>query len=239
MPVSIQEKVNQLTTNLMEVAGIPDTVTGLYDKLSPEVKNIFFSDVEGMRKFPGSLQNIVFQGALGAGKAAQERGAGEGAAMGAVGGGLLGAGVASMGIPKIGTDMLKSGKKGFDQGIPLLNLKKGAPKTAKGKAASAVARGLMGLGGSALRAAGLGAAGGLAGAGSGAVAGFRGGREAGAAILGAGAAGGPIGALAGPIAGAGGALVGGGIGSDIARAYVRGRKGLQVGGDPYNLVFKA
>ena len=242
MPVSIYEKVNQLTTNLMEVAGIPDTVTGLYDKLSPEVRNIFFSDVEGMRKFPGSLQNIVFQGALGAGKAAQERGAGEGAAMGAVGGGLLGAGVASMGIPKIGTDMLKSGKKGYDQGpIPFLDLrgKKGEPKTAKGKFGSAVARGLMGLGGSALRAAGLGAAGGLAGAGSGAVAGFRGGREAGAAILGAGAAGGPIGALAGPIAGAGGALVGGGIGSDIARAYVRGRKGLQVGGDPYNLVFKA
>tara|TARA_R110001583_G_scaffold2828_10_gene19647 strand:- start:632 stop:1360 length:729 start_codon:yes stop_codon:yes gene_type:complete len=241
MPVSIHEKVNQLTTNLMEVAGIPDTITGLYAKLSPTTRNIFFSDVEGMRKFPGSFQNIVFQGALGAGKAAQERGAGEGAAMGAAGGGLLGAGVASMGIPKIGTDFAKSFTKGLDQGpIPFLDRrgKKGTPKTAKGKLASAAVRGLMGLGGGALKAAGLGAAGGLAGAGSGAVAGFRGGRESGAAILGAGAAGGPIGALAGPIAGAGGALLGGGIGSDLARAYIQGRKSLQVGGDPRNLVFK-
>ena len=116
MSISIQEKVDQLTTNLMEVAGIPDTIAGLYNKIDPTTRNILF-----------------------------------------VGGGL---------------------------------------------------------------------------------AGFRGGRQTGAAILGAGAAGGPAGLAFGPYAGIAGAIAGGGIGSDIAQSYVRAKKGLQAGGDPYNLVFR-
>ena len=227
MSISIQEKVDQLTTNLMEVAGIPDTVAGMYNKLDQNTKNILFPDVEGMRKYPGSLQNITFRGLLDLGDAARKRGAGEGAALGAAGGAALGAGVASGGVPKIYSDTVGGFKKGLKSG-----------STAKGKLGGALVRGLMGLGTSTAKAAGMGAGGSILGGLGGGIAGFRGGRQAGAAIAGAGTVGGPLGVVAGPLGGAAGAFAGGGIGSDIAKSYVRSKKGLQVGGDPYNLVFK-
>tara|TARA_R110002124_G_scaffold263327_1_gene429664 strand:+ start:334 stop:996 length:663 start_codon:yes stop_codon:yes gene_type:complete len=218
MSISIQEKVDQLTTNLMEVAGIPDTIAGLYNKIDPTTRNILFSDVEGIRKNPGALQNIAFRGIADFGDAARKRGAGEGAAMGAVGGGLLGAGVAGAGAPKIVTDAL-AGAKG----------KKG--KAAIGAGALGALKGGLKVGLMAVPGAAAGTVGG-------GLAGFRGGRQTGAAILGAGAAGGPAGLAFGPYAGIAGAIAGGGIGSDIAQSYVRAKKGLQAGGDPYNLVFR-
>jgi|5_EtaG_2_1085323.scaffolds.fasta_scaffold95695_2 hypothetical protein len=218
MPISIQEKVDQLTTNLMEVAGIPDTIASLYDKIDPTTRNILFPDVEGIRSTPGALQNIGFRSILDFGDAARKRGAGEGAAMGAVGGGLLGAGIAGGGAPKIVTDALAG---------------------AKGKKGKAAVGGLLkGAGLGALKVAGMAVPGTAAGTLSGAAAGFRGGRQTGAAILGAGAAGGPVGLALGPYAGIASSIAGGGIGSDIAQSYVRAKKGLQAGGDPYNLVFR-
>ena len=227
MSVSIQEKVNQVTTNLMEVAGIPDTVAGLYDKIDPKTRNILFPDVEGIKGAPGALQNITFRGLLDFGDAARKRGAGEGAVLGAGGGAALGAGVASGGIPKIFSDTVGGFKKGLKSG-----------GTAKGKLGGALVRSLMGLGTSTAKAAGMGAGGSILGGLGGGIAGFRGGRQAGAAIAGAGSVGGPLGVVAGPLAGAAGAFAGGGIGSDIAQSYVRAKKGLQAGGDPYNLVFR-
>jgi len=218
MPISIQEKVDQLTTNLMEVAGIPDTIAGLYNKLDPTTRNILFSDVEGIRKNPGALQNIAFRGIADFADAARKRGAGEGAAMGAAGGAAFGAGVAGAGIPKIFTD---------------------AAAGAKGKSGKAKLGGLaLGALKGGLKVAGMAVPGAAAGTVGGGLAGFRGGRQTGAAILGAGAAGGPAGLAFGPYAGIAGALAGGGIGSDIAQSYVRAKKGLQAGGDPYNLVFR-
>jgi hypothetical protein len=214
MPISIQEKVDQLTTNLMEVAGIPDTIAGLYNKIDPTTRNILFPDVEGIRKTPGALQNIGFRSILDFGDAARKRGAGEGAA----GGAAFGAGVAGAGIPKIFTDAA-AGAKG----------KKG--KAAIGAGALGA---LKGLG----KVAAMAVPGAAAGSVGGGLAGFRGGRQTGAAILGAGAAGAPAGLAFGPYAGIAGAIAGGGIGSDIAQSYVRAKKGLQAGGDPYNLVFR-
>ncbi len=226
MSISIQEKVDQLTTNLMEVAGIPDTIAGLYNEIDPTTRNILFPDVEGIRKNPGALQNIGFRSILDFGDAARKRGAGEGAAMGAVGGGLLGAGVAGAGAPKIVTDALAGAK--------------GRAKGKKGKAAigAGVLGGALGALKGGLKVAGMAVPGAAAGTVGGGLAGFRGGRQTGAAILGAGAAGGPAGLAFGPYAGIAGAIAGGGIGSDIAQSYVRAKKGLQAGGDPYNLVFR-
>ena len=222
MSISTQEKVDQLTTNLMEVAGIPETVSGLYNKLDKNTRNILFPDVEGIRRTPGALQNIGFRSLLDLGDAARKRGAGEGAAMGTVGGGLLGAGVAGAGVPKIFTDAA-AGAKGK-----------------KGKAAigAGVLGGALGALKGGLKVAGMAVPGTIAGGVGGGLAGFRGGRQAGAAILGAGAAGGPAGLAFGPYAGIAGAIAGGGIGSDIAQSYVRAKKGLQAGGDPYGLAFR-
>jgi len=223
MSVSIQEKVDQVTTNLMEVAGIPETIAGLYNKIDPKTRNILFPDVEGIKGTPGALQNIGFRSLLDFGDAARKRGAGEGAVLGAGGGAMLGAGVASGGIPKIFSDTVGGFKKGLKSG-----------GTAKGKLGGALVRSLMGLGTSTAKAAGGSILGGLGGG----IAGFGGGRQAGAAIAGAGSVGGPLGLIGGPYLGAAGAFAGGGIGSDIAQSYVRAKKGLQVGGDPYNLAFK-
>ena len=111
MSISTQEKVDQLTTNLMEVAGIPETVSGLYNKLDKNTRNILFPDVEGIRKTPGALQNIGFRSILDFGDAARKRGACEGAAMGAAGGAAVGAGVDGAGGPESDTSAL-AGRKG-------------------------------------------------------------------------------------------------------------------------------
>ena len=202
----------------MEVAGIPETVSGLYNKLDKNTRNILFPDVEGIRRTPGALQNIGFRSLLDFGDAARKRGAGEGAAMGAAGGAMLGAGIAGAGAPKIVTDAL-AGAKGK-----------------KGKAAigGLLAGGAKGLG----KVLSMAVPGTIAGGVGGGAAGFRGGRQAGAAILGAGAAGGPAGLALGPYAGIAASIAGGGIGSDMAQSYVRSKKGLQVGGDPYGLAFR-
>ena len=231
MPISIQEKVDQLTTNLMEVAGIPDTIAGLYNKLDPTTRKLFFRDTEGLINTPGALQNIGFRGLLDLGDRAGRRGAGEGTVMGAVGGGLLGAGVASAGIPQMFTNPTRSAKKSY------LKSRVGG-KGVKGAIGRAVGQGLASAAGSAIKTGAMGAAGGVAGSLGGGLAGFRGGKEAGAAILGAGAVGGPAGLALGPFAGAAAAFGGAGIGSDIAQSYMRSRRGLQAGGDPYNLVFR-
>ena len=202
----------------MEVAGIPETIAGLYNTIDPTTRNILFPDVEGIRKTPGALQNIGFRSILDFGDAARKRGAGEGAAMGAAGGAAFGAGVAGAGAPKIVTDAL-AGAKG---------------KKGKAYVGGLLAGGALGLG----KVAAMAVPGAAAGSLGGGLAGFRGGRQTGAAILGAGAAGGPAGLAFGPYAGIAGAIAGGGIGSDIAQSYVRAKKGLQAGGDPYNLVFR-
>jgi len=231
MLVSIQEKVDQLTTNLMEVAGIPDTVAGLYNKLPKDFRNTFFRDFEGLSSTPGALKNIAFRGLLDLGDRAGRRGAGEGAAMGAVGGGLLGMGVASAGIPQMFTTPTRSAKKSYTKS-------RVGGKGVKGAIGRAMGQGLASAVGSAVKTGAMGAAGGVAGSLGGGLAGFRGGKEAGAAILGAGTVGGPAALALGPFAGAAAAFGGAGIGSDIAQSYMRSRRGLQTGGDPYNLVFK-
>ena len=213
MSQEILEKTNEISESIVDyVKDFGRQVKSTYRSLPQAQKDIFFPEVEGLKKTPGALSRILYTAGVDLGQQAIQRGAGIGAALGAGGGAALGAGIASGGVPRA----LYGGLLGFRAA------KKGGIPGKIGNAAFMLGRTLVG---SAAR-AGIGA--GLGGVGGG-IAGFRGGRETGAKIAGAAALGTPA-ALAGPFAAGAGALAGGALSSDIASAVERARKQLAAGG---------
>jgi hypothetical protein len=213
MSQEILEKTNEISESIVDyVKDFGRQVKSTYRSLPQAQKDIFFPEVEGLKKTPGALSRILYTAGVDLGQQAIQRGAGIGAALGAGGGAALGAGIASGGVPRA----LLGALGGFRAA------KKGGIPGKIGNAAFMLGRTLVG---SAAR-AGIGA--GLGGVGGG-IAGFRGGRETGAKIAGAAALGTPA-ALAGPFAAGVGALAGGALSSDIASAVERARKQLAAGG---------
>lgn len=222
MKMSIHEKVDQLTTSLMEVAGIPETIKDFYDKIPSDYRNIFLPNIEGMRKYPGSFQNI-FRQALETSQAKNiERGGTEGAMLGGLGGAQLGTAIGARQGLKGAVDTIRPGGVFSTKDETGKKVKRG--RTGKTKAISSLLTAILSP---------------LAGTLGGALAGYRGGIPAGAAIAGAGSAGGLGYALGGAKIGVPLGFGAAALASDAARAGVRSRDELTVGGDPSRAFFRA
>jgi hypothetical protein len=223
MTRTVYEKVNQLTTNLMEdvrhefrgrgAAGVPEPVD------DEDYLNYMFPNIKGLYRFPGS-RNRIIQG-IGTRRGAEQlsKGGLEGPALGALSTGAFGAMVPSF----------------FDK--PDSSGSSGKTKSKLGRIGNLLTTVLP------IDKPGSRLAGGLAGVAGGGAAGFDG-LPAGLSIAGAFAPAAVVGAIPGfgrTKLGKSTAIIGGGLGAllggEAGREFEKEIKASSRGGDPYKTIF--